>query len=247
MRGIVQDEAATSADAYLAWWSLAGVDCAVGEAPVDWLRPIQPAMISATTGANPPLAAPAPTRRPVTLDAFHLWLARDDGHPESRWAPGRAILPTGTAGARLMVITDMPDPADMGAGALFTDQAGQLFDAMLRAISLTRDDIYLTAMALARPPGGMIDAADTAQLVDRMRAQVALARPARLLLLGDRTIRAFLPTGDGGFAGALRPFNHEGGTVPAAVTFHPRLLLTQPAAKAECWRALQSLIEDMSR
>ncbi|WP_336971735.1 uracil-DNA glycosylase family protein [Sphingobium aromaticiconvertens] len=243
MRGLLQNEAALAADAYLAWWSLAGVDCAIGEEPVDWLRPARPAEPSITR----PLAAPAPTQHPATLDAFHLWLAKDNRHPESHWAPGRAILPTGIAGARLMIITDMPDPADMNAGALFADRAGTLFDAMLRAIGLTRDDIYLTAMALARPPGGSLDADDTARLVERMRAQVALVRPARLLLLGDRTIRALLPTSDSDPRDGLRFFNHEGGTVPVAATFHPRLLLTQPAAKAECWRTLQSLIEDKAQ
>lgn len=239
MRGLLVDDAALSADAYLAWWSLAGVDCAIGEEPVDWLRPVR-----APTPANTvPLPAPA-EQRPATLDAFHLWLAKDESHPENRWMPGRAILPTGAANARLMVITDMPDPADMTAGALFADQAGALFDAMLRAMGLARDDIYLTAMALARPPGGLLEAKDISQLVGRMRAQVALARPARLLLLGDRTARAFLPTDDSISADGLRNFNHDGGTIPVAATFHPRLLLTQPAAKAECWRTLQYLIEE---
>jgi DNA polymerase len=243
MRGLLQNDAALAADAYLAWWSLAGVDCAIGEEPVDWLRPV----VRAPSPLNAPLAAPAPPQRPATLDAFHLWLAKDDSHPESHWAPGRAILPTGAEGARLMVITDMPDPADMTAGALFADRAGTLFDAMLRAIGLNRDDIYLTAMALARPPGGLLDADDTARLVERMRAQVALVRPTRLLLLGDRTARAFLPTGDSNPHDPLRSFNHEGGNVPVAATFHPRLLLTQPAAKAECWRTLQCLIEDKAQ
>lgn len=243
MRGLLQNEAVLATDAYLAWWSLAGVDCAIGEEPVDWLRPVR----APEPSLNMPLAAPAPAQRPATLDAFHLWLAKDDSHPESHWAPGRAILPTGVAGAQLMVITDMPDPADMKAGALFADRAGALFDAMLRAIGLTRDDIYLTAMALARPPGGSLDADDTLQLVERMHAQVALARPARLLLLGDRTIRAFLPTGDSKDLNGLPSFNHEDGTLPVAATFHPRLLLTQPAAKAECWRTLQSLIEDKAQ
>lgn len=239
MRGLLMDDAAMSAAAYLAWWSLAGVDCAIGEDPVDWLRPVHAPMPSIA------VQPPAPQeQRPATLDAFHLWLAKDQSHPESRWMPGRAILPTGGANARLMVITDMPDPADMAAGVLFADQAGALFDAILRAMGLAREDIYLTAMALARPPGGLLETGDVAQLVERMRAQVALARPARLLLLGDRTARAFLPTGDNVSPDGLRNFNHNGGIVPVAATFHPRLLLTQPAAKAVCWRTLQYLIEE---
>jgi DNA polymerase len=93
----------------------------------------------------------------------------------------------------------------------------------------------------------MLDAQDMEALATRMRTQIALAAPRRLLLLGDRTIRALWPTDGSAPATSLRAFNHDGGTVPAVATFHPRLLLQQPAAKAECWRTLQSLIEDKTQ
>jgi DNA polymerase len=87
----------------------------------------------------------------------------------------------------------------------------------------------------------MVEATDIAQAADRMRTQIELARPQQLLLLGDRTARAFLPAAASGGLDHLPFFNHDGGTVPTLATFHPRLLLGQPAAKAECWRALQRL------
>jgi DNA polymerase len=90
----------------------------------------------------------------------------------------------------------------------------------------------------------MVEASDLAHVADRIRLHVHLAAPRRLLLLGDRTARALLPTDGADRSAGLRPFSHDGGTVPAIATFHPRLLLSQPAAKAECWRALQSLIEE---
>lgn len=230
---------AVAADAYLAWWSLAGVDSATDEAAVHWLRasPVAPARLPAA-----PEAAPT-VEKPATLEAFRAWLADDHGQPERRW-PGAPILPEGPADAPLMVITDMPDTADMAAGALLAERAGALFKAMLRTIGLARGDIHLASLFLARPPGGMVEAADLDVAAQRMREHVALAAPRRLLILGDRTIRALLPTNGGATANGLRPFNHQGGIVPAIATFHPRLLLTQPAAKAECWRALQCLIEE---
>jgi DNA polymerase len=116
-----------------------------------------------------------------------------------------------------------------------------LFDAMLRAIGLSRAQVHITSLFLSRPPGGMVEAADLATVAARLRTHVALASPQRLLLLGDRTIRALSPSAEN----SLQFFNHDGGTVPAFATFHPRLLLGQPAAKAECWRVLQRLIEEM--
>lgn len=237
MRGLLQDEAAV-ANAYMAWWQLAGVECAVAEAPVNWLR----AVAARPTASQSDTAAPA-VEKPRTLDSFRTWLAHDPGQPERRW-PGQPILPEGPEGASLMVVTDLPDPADADEGRLLADRAGLLFDAMLRAIGLDRGTIYLASLFTARRPGGMVEAADLDAAATRMRTHVMLARPRRLLLLGDRTTRALMPTNGAFPANSLRDFNHEGGIVPAIATFHPRLLLTQPAAKAECWRVLQSLIEE---
>jgi DNA polymerase len=238
MRGLLQDDAAT-ADAYLAWWQLAGVDSAIGESPVNWLRPVA-ARAATMTAAT--ISAPV-VEKPRTLESFLAWLADDPAQPERRWA-GAQIAPAGPAQATLMVVTDLPDPADIGEGRLLADRAGKLFDAMLRAIGLDRDAIHLASLFTARPPGGMVEASDLAHAADRMRTHVALAQPRRLLLLGDRTIRALMPTDGAASPDSLRQFNHDGGNVPAIATFHPRLLLTQPAAKAECWRTLQSLIEE---
>ena len=231
---------AAVASAYLAWWELAGVDCATSEAPVDWLRPAAAAPHPAAAPAAPTIA---PSRKPTTLDAFRLWLAEDAHQPERRW-PGEAILPQGEAPTRLMVITDMPDPADMAAATLLADRSGQLFDAILEAIGLRRADIYLASLFLSRPPGGMVEAADLAMAADRMRTHVSLVAPQHLLILGDRTVRTFFPAAERGGMDNLHFFNHDGGTVPALATFHPRLLLGQPAAKAECWRTLQRLVEE---
>ena len=230
---------ADAASAYLAWWAQAGVDCAIGDAPVNWLRP-------ANAAASVPAPEIVPTAKPETLAAFRTWLAADESQPERRW-PGGAILPQGEAGASLMIVTDMPDPADMNAGSLLSDRAGQLFDAMLRAIGLARADAYITSLFLSRPPGGMVEASDLTQAAERMRTHVALVAPDRLLLLGDRTIRTLLSVQDKGGMDDLHFFNHDGGTVPVFATFHPRLLLGQPAAKAECWRILQGLIEEQDR
>ena len=237
MRGMTEDLAG-AANAYLAWWDMAGVDGATAETAVNWLRP------AAAMPSAPSTPSTATVKKPASLQEFTEWLAQDPGQPERRWS-GAPLLPQGQAGSPLMVITDMPDQADMDAGTLLADRAGRLFDAMLSAVGLSRENVYIASLFCARPPGGMVEAVDLNAAADRMRTHVSLAVPGRLLLLGDRTIRTFLPVQDRQGAESLHFFNHDGGTVPALATFHPRLLLGQPAAKAECWRTLQRLIEDM--
>ncbi len=237
MRDLGQSDIAASADAFLAWWAQAGMDCAVSETPVNWLRPVP-----VTTNAPSVAAKISVSETPKTLQAFHEWLASDPSQPERRW-PAMPIMPAGPENAALMIVTDMPDPQDMSAQTLFADRAGVLLDAMLHAIGLERANVYLAALFTARPPGGMVEASDMGHAVQRMKTHIALARPERLLILGDRTIRALLPPNVTG--NSLQFFNHDGGTVPVVATFHPRLLLGQPAAKAECWHVLQSLIKEM--
>ena len=69
-----------------------------------------------------------------------------------------------------MIVTDMPDPADLDAGALLADRAGMLCDAMLRAIRLDRTQTYIASLFFRRPPGGMVEAADLAAAEARARA-----------------------------------------------------------------------------
>lgn len=259
MRGALETGSVQAIEALLAWWALAGVDTAVAEESRDWLRPAprpvarpipSPAAASIT---SPATAAPAPHPAPVRpaipedLDGFRAWLVNEPSLPETSWTTQK-ILPQGFAGARLMIVGDVPDPDDSpdgpGEGSLFSGQAGKLLDAMLAAIGQQRADCYVASLATARPPGGIIPAPDIAQLVERMRHHIALVKPHRLLILGDKTSRALLPPESRTARRGLLNVNLSDGNVPAVATFHPRLLLRQPAAKAECWKALQMLIED---
>lgn len=233
MRGLTGNETASAVEGLLAWWTLAGVDTAVSESPVNWLKPrIAPASPS----------APVTPATPDSLDQFHIWLAEHRDLPDAAWG-GRRILPVGQASPRVMIISDMPDQGDDAAGALLSGDAGKLFDAMLRAVGIGRADIYLCSLALSRPPGGMVEQSDEAALVERMRRHIKLVAPKNVLLLGDRTSRALLAANAAPRLRGLSPLNHEGGTVDAIATLHPRLLMLQPAAKAECWNALQHLVK----
>lgn len=236
MRGLIQEEISSAAEAYLAWWRIAGVDCAIDESPVNWLHP-------ASASAPNSVSASKSAAKPTTLDEFRTWLLQDPDQPEHRWA-GAPLLPPAVPGAPIMIIVDMPDAADIAAGTLLADKAGQLLDAMLAAIGISRDQVQLASLFLSRPPGGMVETSDLVIAASRMRTHVALAAPRVLLLLGDRTVRALLSECET-TRNDLHNFNHDEGTVSAFAAFHPRLLLGQPAAKAECWRTLQKLIEEM--
>jgi len=223
----------------LDWWRDAGVDTIVGEAPFDWLAP-EPAKPAAVQerATVPTLAMPG------ELTAFLAWRSGPEA-PEQGWAR-HVLAPAGAAGQDLLVVTDMPDPADETDGALLSGAAGKLFDNMLAAIGRDRGSVGLTALALARPRGGRLPDAAAEQLTAILRHHLALAAPKRVLLLGNAVSRALLSLDCLKARGTLHVVNHGGGTSAEVASLHPRLLLERPQQKAEAWKDLQLLIRGWS-
>lgn len=224
----------------LEWWRDAGVDMLVDEEPRDWTaREAAPAVASAA--AQPALAEPEPeVPLPATLEAFIDWRF-GSGAPESAWVEP-IVAPTGNPAAPLMVITDFPE-SDGDTPSLMAGPAGRLFDRMLAAIGLDRDSVYFAPLCAARPITGSVPRDAEERLGELVRYHVSLVAPQKLLLLGQTVSRAVLGADSGLQRGRLQPVNQENGQSLMVATFHPRFLLTRPAAKADAWKDLQLLLE----
>ena len=236
---VTMDPAGCSAmqiDGLLAWWVLAGVDTPVSEEPVGWLRPPERPPVTGAADSAPTGAA----RFPGTLSAFQDFLAASADLDESAW-PGHRVLPKGPSAPKLMIIVDAPDSAASQTDALFGSDAERLLARITGAVGLHIDDCYVASLSLVAPLAGVMAAPLLGRLAERMRHHIGLVAPTALLLLGDQASRALIST-EGTETGKNLPFvNHSDGIVPAASVAHPRVMLGQPSAKAEAWRALQGL------
>jgi uracil-DNA glycosylase family 4 len=228
----------------LSWWQDAGVDIVVDEAPRDWT-----ARDTAAPARAPPSreAEPVPEEMPLpaTLEAFVDWRFGGDA-PEAAWGEP-VVHVSGDPAAALMIVTDMPESGDCDAGALLTGDTGRLFDRMLAAIGHDRASVYLASLCIARPVTGLVPREIEERLAELARHHVALAAPRRLLLLGQTVSRAILGADAGWGRGRLQRVNYQGGQSEAVATYHPRFLLTKPAAKAEAWKDLQLLIGGLNQ
>jgi uracil-DNA glycosylase len=246
----MRDSEKLTVDSMIDWWTEAGLVDPVKDEPCAWLQPlrteaVQSVLASPTTRAPQPPATPEvamPRNLPDSLPAFEAWLRDDPALVGGLWSHQR-ILPLGPENAPLMVLSDMPDVDDFAAGHLLAGPIGELFDAMLAAIGLQRSTLRLASVALTRPAGGRWDDGSTNALRDIALHHIALAKPQRLLLLGQQTCR--LLTGDDVPADGhgLRNINHYGVTTAAVAIHHPRLLLTRQALKRGAWTALKQLRE----
>lgn len=230
----------TWAASALSWWSDAGVDTLVDEAPRDWLAP----------KAAEPAAAPGPPPTPALpddLDGFRAWFV--DGARLPLGAPAAPRLgPAGDPAAGLMVLVDMPGAQDVATGHLVSGAPGALFERMLAAMTppLGRETIYLAPLSPVRTPTGRLDAAQEKQLAELALHHVALVKPKAVLLFGDACARALLGGAVAASRGRWHDLSTPAGPVKALATIRPEKLEQQPSLKKIAWEDLQMLMEGLT-
>jgi len=245
----------TIAASALDWWREAGVDASIDEAPRNWLAAVEPvAPAPRAAGARAAVAEIIAPPLPDTLAGFEAWRTGPEA-PEAGW-PGRPIAAQGSAASDIMVMIDLPEREDADTGILMSGAVGRLFDRMLAAIGRDRESIYLVPVCAARPVAGRVSPEIEDQLNEVARHHVLLARPKRLLLLGNAPSRALLGADATRARGSLHVVNLSSGkdadggngvATQAVASFHPRFLLERPAAKAEAWKDLQMLIGELPK
>jgi uracil-DNA glycosylase family 4 len=232
MGGEMQEIDRFAADSLIDWWMEAGVDAAVSEEPRDWLR---------RNHATPPAAPVANVTEPnaETLADLREWLASSVQLPLAS-ATARRILPHGPGDAAIMLLSDSPALEDLASGQPIGGEAWQLGLKMLAAIGIGADEAYSASLSCIHAPGARMTDKDRAECAEIARRHIALAKPERLILLGDGPCRALL----GEPLARARGRVHRIEGVRTVATFHPRWLLRRPSDKALAWRDLLLLMSE---
>ena len=225
---------AADAASALGWWLEAGVDVAVAEEPRNWLEVRSPA----PPNVRPP-SAQAVSQALETLHLFRDWLGTAPSLPLGD-AGATRVLPQGEEAAPVMLVAEMPAQEDAAEGRPIGGEAWRLMAKMLAAIGIRAEDAYSATLSCFHAPGAKMRAEELAECADIARQHIALAKPKRLLLLGDAPARALL----GKPLAAARGHVHKIEGVRAVVTFHPRQLMKRPSDKALAWRDLLLLMEE---
>jgi DNA polymerase len=153
------------------------------------------------------------------------------------------VFAEGDPSSGLMIVGPGPNGDDDRDGRPFAGRQGDLLDRMLAAAGLERSKVLLTNVIPWRPPGNRMPSARELEIcrpfLDR---QFALARPRRVLLLGNFTARFFFGGTDTihEMRGDWRTISTGGETVRALATLHPQDLLAAPICKRLAWQDLQT-------
>jgi uracil-DNA glycosylase len=140
-----------------------------------------------------------------------------------------------------LIVGDPPTESDEAAGAPFTGESGVLLGNMLKAMSLTVEQVTLTPSVKCRSEGQSTGAQELAQCEAYLRRQVALTRPKMILAMGRYAAQALLAKT---VSNPVPPLGQLRGTVyqyegiPVVVTYSPANLLRSPADKAKAWADL---------
>ncbi|AYJ87534.1 uracil-DNA glycosylase [Sphingomonas paeninsulae] len=217
------------------WWRDAGVDVMIDEEPRSWLAPTGAAPARKATVSAPPV------QTPQTLDALVEWLMTGNDWPEVGPAQ-RRVRPVGNIDGGLMVLTGVPEKADVDSGQLFAGELAPLFDKMLGALGRDRSSIYLASVSAGRPPSGTLSAGAHKSLSEAARDHVRFVAPKQLWLIGSAASCAILGMTDVEAHGSLHSINLNGVMVDVVATAHPRILTTKDQ-KQRAWLNMQRLIE----
>lgn len=155
------------------------------------------------------------------------------------WAPLRQlgtlrdklIMPQGCRTADIAFVGDAPGYYDEKAGLPFQGEAGGKLDGMLKAMGLTREQVYLTQLLKFRPsqPRQTLNTrppSDKELLFSRpvVDFEMALVQPRVIVALGVIAARGLLQQGNLPLAAYQeRVWEYNG--IPVVVTHHPSYLL----------------------
>ena len=100
----------------------------------------------------------------------------------------------GDPGADVMLVGEAPGASEDKQGRPFVGRAGKLLDRLLEEAGLVRDDVYITNVVKARPPGNRDPKApEVAHHLPWLEQQLALIRPRVVIPVGRHALAHFAP------------------------------------------------------
>ncbi|MDA0586549.1 MAG: uracil-DNA glycosylase [Planctomycetota bacterium] len=156
----------------------------------------------------------------------------------------QTVFGVGNPEARILFIGEAPGADEDKQGEPFVGRAGKLLNDIIKAMTLTREEIYICNILRCRPPGNRnpspTEAGNCREFLD---GQIETVNPEYIVCWGSVAAKNLLGTDEA--IGKLRGkfYDHNGAKV--LCTYHPSYLLRNPPAKTEVWKDMKFLMKDM--
>jgi len=151
------------------------------------------------------------------------------------------VFGVGNPNADLMFVGEAPGADEDVQGEPFVGRAGQLLTAIIEAMGLRREDVYIANVIKCRPPGNRNPEPDeVAQCEPFLFRQIDTIRPKVIVALGKFAAQALLRTTEPITRLRGREFTYRDAILMP--TYHPAYLLRTPSAKREVWGDMKRVL-----
>ena len=150
----------------------------------------------------------------------------------------QVVVGSGNPQADWLLVTEAPSLEDEQKGMPFADDSSELFDEMLRAMQLSRDDVFVTHIVKCRPAEDHDPkVAELNTCAPFLARQISLVQPKIIIAVGRIAAHQLLQSKTS--LGELRETSYEFSGIPLVVMYHPAYLLRSLTKKREAWQDMQ--------
>ena len=158
----------------------------------------------------------------------------------------KVVYGAGNPDADLMFIGEAPGRDEDLQGEPFVGAAGQLLTKMIKAMGLTREEVYIANIIKCRPPRNRDPEPDEVATCEPFLVrQIDAIAPRMIIAMGRFAAKTLLQTERG-----ITRVRGNWGTyrgIPVMPTFHPAYLLRNAGQKRAVWNDLQAVMAEMDR
>jgi len=156
----------------------------------------------------------------------------------------KIVFGAGNPNARLMFVGEGPGYNEDLSGQPFVGKAGQLLTKIIKAMNLTREQVYICNIIKCRPPGNRNPEPDEIKTcLPFLEKQIAAVKPEFICALGKIAAQVLLnstaPISQ--LRGSF--FDYKG--IKLMPTFHPAFLLRYPEQKKAVWKDMKIIMGEM--
>lgn len=156
----------------------------------------------------------------------------------------QTVFGLGPVTTRFVMIGDVPSPEEDRLGEPFVGSSGELFDKILRATRIPREQVYIFNTLKCRTPNNRVPSdIELDNCRPFFEAQLEILQPEYIICWGATAARAVLQTTES--IGRLRGRFHRYKKAKVLVTYQLSYLERAPEAKKLTWQDMQMLMREL--
>ncbi|PYX27327.1 MAG: uracil-DNA glycosylase [Acidobacteria bacterium] len=164
------------------------------------------------------------------------------------------VFGVGNPNAELLFVGEGPGADEDEQGEPFVGRSGQLLTNMIKAMGLSREQVYIANIVKCRPPGNRAPEREESETCSPfLMRQIAAIKPKVVVALGATAAKGLLAMSAPmtQLRGRFYDFKPPGVRDPdwegckLAITYHPAFLLRDPRQKGEAWKDLQMVMREL--